>query len=362
MEKKKNNKKFFIIGGIVVVVVVIIALVVIMNLQKQQGNQQISSKTNNKSNNDIVNRESHTYGNTNEHNSNQGRIATDDEYWYFAGTEGIKKQAKKDIREFNTTQKIFSSSSLYLNLYQDYIYFLNMDNNTIYRINKDGNNRQEIANNILSFYIVDDFIYYNKAKGDKYGSVYRNNLNGDNEELILDYSVSRFYIYGKSIYYIAGHNVLNVSDLNGNNEKYLLKDVEDFKIYNDNNLFYEDTIDNNTVYTLHSDYTTDRIDGTGNGGYEINLDSIIFNKDYTLYLPPDGTSFKYYSTKNNYLWMFIDKKNDEKHYYIAGGNETGDFEVIDNVMCIVSSSGGCSYLNTQGSDFMNEEKLQELMN
>ena len=121
MEKKKFNKKIFIISGIIVMVAVIIGLVLTLNNQKGQNNDIKDTNVSNKSNNDIINKENHEYGNTDEHNSNQGRIATDDEYLYFAGERGITKQAKKDILQSNTSTKIFTTSSLYLNLYEDYI-------------------------------------------------------------------------------------------------------------------------------------------------------------------------------------------------------------------------------------------------
>ena len=89
MEKKKNNNKLFIIGGIVIVAVIVV-FAIIINMQKQQGDSIEVS------NNDIVNKESHTYGNTNEHNSNDGRIVTDDEYWYYTGELGIFKQKKSE--------------------------------------------------------------------------------------------------------------------------------------------------------------------------------------------------------------------------------------------------------------------------
>jgi len=364
--EKKNSKKIFIIIVIIVILAVAIGVVIKISNEKQQytiNNTELSNNSiNKKSNNDIVNKKNHEYGNTDEHNSNQGRIATDDEYLYFAGKEGITKQAKKDILEFNTDKKIFSASSLYLNLYNDYIYFLNMENNNIYRIDKSGNGRTEIANNIKSFYIIDDYIYYTRYENEYMSGIYRMTVDGKNEELLVDYSVKKFYVYGDCLYYIAGNNVLAQSNLNGDNENILKGDVNNFKMLNDNNILYEDTVDNNCVYTLKSDGTSERISGNNYMDKQLIVDSFIINKDYTLMLPPDSSYFKYYAVKKNYLWTFISKASGEYYYCIKAGNKVGDFELIDNVLCIVNEYGSCEYTDTQKSDFMSEEKLNEIIN
>lgn len=361
-EKKKGNKKIFIIIGIIVIVAVIIGLVITLNNQKGQNNDIKDTNVSNKSNNDIINKENHEYGNTYERNSNQGRIVTDDEYLYFAGTQGITKQNKNDILEFNTEKKIFSVSSLYLNLYNDYIYFLNMENNNIYRIDKNGNERTEIANNIKSFYIIDDYIYYTRYENEYMSGIYRMTLDGKNEELLVEHSVSKFYIYGDCLYYIAGDNVLAQSDLNGDNENILKDDVNNFKILNDNNILYEDIVDSNCVYTLKSNGTSERMSGNNYMDSQLTVDSFIINKDYTLILPPDSSYFQYYAVKKNWLWTFISKSTEEYYYCIKGGNKVGDFEMIDDTLCIVNEYGRCEYINTKGSDFMNEDELNKLLN
>ena len=361
-EKKKSNKKIFIIIGIIVIVAVIIGLVITLNNQRGQNNDIKDTNVSNKSNNDIINKENHEYGNTDEHNSNQGRIATDDEYLYFAGERGITKQAKKDILQSNTSTKIFTTSSLYLNLYEDYIYFLNMENKNIYRIDKTGNGRTEIANNIESFYIIDNYIYYTKNEGEYLSGIYRMTIDGKNEELIVDHSVRKFYIYGNCLYYIAGDNVLAQSNLNGDNENILKGDVNNFKILNDNNILYEDVVNSNCVYTLKSDGTSERMSGNNYVDKQLTVDSFIINKDYTLILPPDSSYFQYGAIKKNYLWTFISKTTGEFYYCIKGGNKVGDFEVIDGTICSINKYGECDYIDTNGSDFMNEDRLNELTN
>lgn len=357
MEKKK---RIFIIVSIVVTLAIIIGLVVVINSQKKQTNTTNDNKTSNHSvnkklNNDIVNKENHEYGNTDEHNSNQGRIVTDDEYLYFAGTQGITKQAKKDILEFNTDKKIFSVSSLYLNLYNDYIYFLNMENNNIYRIDKSGNGRTEIANNIKSFYIIDDYIYYTRYENEYMSGIYRMTVDGKNEELLVDYSVKKFYIYGNCMYYIAGENVLAQSDLNGENETLLKDDVSDFKILGENGILYADSLDNNNLYVLSADNTSTRMNTDTYIDSTKGVNSIVLNKDYMLFLPSDNSSFQYGAIKKCYKWIFYANNSDEYFGYIASGNKIGDFEIVNHTMCLVASTGGVTYVNTQGSDFQKIE-------
>lgn len=358
MENKKSNKKVLIVVGIIIIIVIAIVLI-IMSMKSSNNNNEENNNTENVSKfNEIVNRSEHTYGNTDYHNASYGAIVTDDEYWYYAGTGGIKKQAKADILQFNTNKEIFSASSLYLNLYNDYLYFLNQENNTIYKIDKDGNKRQEIANNIKSFYIVDDCIYYNKYEGEYMGGIYRMDVNGENEETVVNRSVKKFVPYGNLLYYIAGSKVLARTDLNGNNEEIILGDVNNFKIL-DNVIFYEDVVDNNNVYMLLSDKTTQRLSGTSYYDSEITVDSILCDDKYICILPTDtSTTVTVYNMK--YRPAFFQSKETQDIYFELGklGKNTKDYEIIGEMICCVDSSGYARYVNIQGSDFKNIKELE----
>lgn len=351
MDKKKS---VFIIVAIVTILAIIIGAVIIMNSQKQQtnktnNNEMSNSKISDKSKNDIVNRKNHIYGNTDEHNANGGVIVTDDEYWYFAGTTGIKKQKKSDILEFFTEQPLFSVSSKYLNIYKNYLYFLNMDNDTIYRITKDGNERTEIASQIKSFYIIDEYIYYTKYEEEYMSGIYRMTINGDNAELLVDRSVSKFYIYGECLYYIAGDNILAYSDLNGDNESILQDNVSDFKFLGENGILYADALDNNTLYVRYFDNTTKKMSDI-NGLTSLKLDDVIPNKSYW---GINSSKQKFEYNRWQTVYIFISTVDNTIYYTYRGGMK--DFEIIGNTMCKVSEDGRASYLNLEGSDFRKYE-------
>lgn len=355
--EKKNNKKIIIIVAVLVIIAVIVFAII--NIRNNKNNSNDNGNTSTTKFNEIVNRSEHTYGNTDNHNASYGAIVTDKDYWYFAGTDGITKQSKEEILQFNTEKKIFSASSLYLNLYNDYLYFLNMENNTIYKIDKDGNSRQEIATKIKSFFIIDEYIYCNKYEGEYLGGIYRMDINGENEELIVDYSTRKFVIYGDWLYFIAGENVLTRTDLNGNYEEIIMGDVNNFKML-DNVILYEDVVDNNNVYMMSVDRTTQRISGTNYYDSQITVDSILFDENYICVLPTK-TSTTITSYGRKYHPAFFQSRTTDNIYYTIFkiGENTRDYEMIGHILCAVSKSGSASYLNTEGSDFENIKELEE---
>lgn len=353
MEKKKNNnKKILIIGGSILVIIII--CFTIWFIRNRNNSKEDVSNTETKKFSDIVSKKEHTYGNTNEHNSNDGRIVTDEEYWYFAGENGIFKQKKSEILTQNSTQELFSASSSFLNIYDNYIYFLNLSNNTIYRIDKDGNDRTEIKDNVKTFFLIDNCIYFNKntKKGESLSGIYRMDINGENEELVVDYTVSKFRIYGNGLLFIVG-NYLAYTDLNGENLKEIKEDVTDFKV-TDKFILYADKVENNSIYALSIDNETNdmkstKMSNTNDFTSDLTLNSFILNEDYFVIIPQSNAYKK--------MVIFIPRNSqDNSAYYTTvlslSRDDIRDFTVIDNhLICIVYENGKTTKIDTQNSDF-----------
>ena len=350
MEKKKSNKKMFLIIGISILLLAVISFTIYFFINK---NKKDISNTETKKYNDIINRNEHTYGNTNEHNSNEGRIVTDDEYWYFAGETGIFKQKNTEVGMLNTTTELFSASSSYLNMYDNYIYFLNLSNNTIYRIDKNGNDRTEIKDNVKTFFIIDEYIYFNKntEKGESLSGIYRMDINGENEELIVDYTVKKFRIYSNGLLFVVG-DYLAYTDLNGENLKKVMEDVTDFKV-TDKFILYADKVENDSIYALSIDNETNemkttKMSNTNDFTSDLTLNSFILNKDYFAIIP----------NANGYkdMVIFIPRDTQDKSVYYTthlklSRKDIRDFTVIDNHICIVYENGRTATIYTLNSDF-----------
>lgn len=353
MEKKKNSNKKILIIGVSILVIIIICFTIWFISNRSNSKENISN-TETKKFSDIVNRNEHTYGNTNEHNSNDGRIVTDEEYWYFAGENGIFKQKKSEILTQNSTQELFSASSSFLNLYDNYIYFLNLSNNTIYRIDKDGNDRTEIKDNVKTFFIIDDYIYFNKntEKGESLSGIYRMNIKGEDEELIVDYTVKKFRIYSNGLLFIVG-DYLAYTDLNGENLKKIKEEVTDFKV-TDKFILYADKVENNSIYALSIDNETNemkttKMSNTNDFTSDLNLNSFILNENYFAIIPQANAYKK--------MVMFIPRNSQDKSVYYTtvlslSRDDIRDFTVIDNhLICIVYENGRTTKIDTQNSDF-----------
>ena len=352
MEKKKNSNKKILIIGVSILVIIIICFTIWFISNRSNSKENISN-TETKKFSDIVNRNEHTYGNTNEHNSNDGRIVTDEEYWYFAGENGIFKQKKSEILTQNSTQELFSASSSFLNLYDNYIYFLNLSNNTIYRIDKDGNDRTEIKDNVKTFFIIDEYIYFNKntEKGESLSGIYRMNIKGEDEELIVDYTVKKFRIYSNGLLFIVG-DYLAYTDLNGENLKKIKEEVTDFKV-TDKFILYADKVENNSIYALSIDNETNemkttKMSNTNDFTSDLTLNSFILNKDYFAIIP----------NANGYkdMVIFIPRDTQDKSVYYTthlklSRKDIRDFTVIDNHICIVYENGRTATIYTLNSDF-----------
>lgn len=352
MKIKKGNKKVFFIMGIIIGLALIILLTCCF-ISNRKNNKRDLSNIDIKKFNNIVNKNEHTYGNTNEHNSNEGRIITDDEYWYFAGENGIFKQKKSEVGKLDTTTELFSASSLYLNMCNDNIYFLNISNNTIYKIDKNGNDRTEIKDNVKSFFIIDDCIYFNKKteKGESLSGIYRMDLNGENEELVVDYTVRKFRIYSNGLIFLVG-DYLAYTDLNGENLKKVKEDVTDFKVTN-KFILYADKVENNSIYALSMDNESDKMkstkmSNTNDFTNDLTLSSFILNEDYFAIIPK-ANAYKD-------MVIFIPRNSqDTSAYYTThlklSREDIRDFTVIDNHICIVFENGRTTAIYTKNSDF-----------
>lgn len=242
MEKKKNNK-LFIIGGIVVVVIVI-ALVVIMNMENS---------------NNIVNKESHIYGNTSVNKMNRGILVEDENNIYYSVKESdLKNVLYKKSKLTNEVTKLMTVNAKFLNIYENTLYYINEDEHSIFKIQTDGNNRTRIKDNVSSMIIINNYIYYAKGVGLAEG-LFRIDITNNEEKCITKESVKEFNISNNYIYYTNYNDEqLYRIDLNGKNKKTILTDkVEHICIINDM-IYVSNITDGKSIYQINLEGTENK--------------------------------------------------------------------------------------------------------
>ena len=170
MEKKSNKKKIFIIIAVVVVLALIVAFVI---LNIQNNNDTTGSLIFGGNQDELMSKTEHIYGNSQTNITNEGLIAGDNEYIYYAGQTGLKYAIKKrNLQTGKVTDLITSNSSInYINLYNNEVYYLT--DYSIYKISKNSEDRQVVIEDVNSFTIVDDYILYVKKNGSYNGNLCR---------------------------------------------------------------------------------------------------------------------------------------------------------------------------------------------
>lgn len=222
MEQKKNKKKIFIIIAVVIVLALIVAFV-ILNMQKSNDNSDGSIFSGSKD--ELMSKTEHTYGNSQTNITNEGLIAGDNEYIYYSGQTGLKYAIKKqNLQTGEVSDLITSNDSInYINLYNDDVYYLT--DYSIYKISKNSEDRQMIIENVDTFTIVDDFIFYVQKNSSYNGKLCRLKIGETNSKEITTLDVNEFSVYGNSIAFSDADDFkLYTIDLDGKNEKQICND------------------------------------------------------------------------------------------------------------------------------------------
>lgn len=221
-EKKRNNTKIFIIIAVIIVLALIVAFV-ILNTKNSNDNTGISMLGG--SQDELMSKTEYTYGNSQTNITNEGLIAGDNEYLYYAGQTGLKYVIKKqNLQTGEVTDLITSNNSInYINLYNDDVYYLTDYN--IYKISKNSENRQMVIENVDTFTIVDDFIFYVQNNSSYNGKLCRLKIGETNSKKITTLDVNEFSVYGNSIAFSDADDFkLYIIDLDGKNEKQICND------------------------------------------------------------------------------------------------------------------------------------------
>ena len=292
MEKKSNKKKIFIIIAVVVVLALIVAFVI---LNIQNNNDTTGSLIFGGNQDELMSKTEHIYGNSQTNITNEGLIAGDNEYIYYAGQTGLKYAIKKrNLQTGKVTDLITSNNSInYINLYNNEVYYLT--DYCIYKISKNSEDRQVVIEDVNSFTIVDDYIFYVKKNGSYNGNLCRLKIGETKSKEIYSSKVKEFSIYGNSIAFVEGNNnKLYTVDLDGKNKKQICDDkVENITKYGEYVFFNSSTT---------GTFCRIKVDGTGLKDIMNDSQDKYLIQDNQIIIP--NYSFVFYDFDGNELRKF----------------------------------------------------------
>ena len=292
MEKKSNKKKIFIIIAVVVVLALIVAFVI---LNIQNNNDTTGSLIFGGNQDELMSKTEHIYGNSQTNITNEGLIAGDNEYIYYAGQTGLKYAIKKrNLQTGKVIDLITSNSSInYINLYNNEVYYLT--DYSIYKISKNSEDRQVVIEDVNSFTIVDDYIFYVKKNGSYNGNLCRLKIGETKSKEIYSSKVKEFSIYGNSIAFVEGNNnKLYTVDLDGKNKKQICDDkVENITKYGEYVFFNSSTT---------GTFCRIKVDGTGLKDIMNDSQDKYLIQDNQIIIP--NYSFVFYDFDGNELRKF----------------------------------------------------------
>jgi hypothetical protein len=259
MEKKEQKIKLNKKVATVLIILIIAVIIVSLNVSKRN----------------TINKDE-LLGNI----SNLGLVAENENYiFYNKYEEGIVKI--KNNKEYQIT----SETAYSMQILGDSIYYLgNSDNGKLYiksvKMNGDGKEIiKEVQTSLSKFYIADDDIYYAPNGSNK--GISKISIETKAETQIFSATVKDFAVINKEIYYTDNLGILYKSNLDGSNEEVLLNDeITEFQVYNNWIYYYNES--DNTLNKL-------KIDGSEKATITNKLKSFTFNiyKNKIYFYDPD---------------------------------------------------------------------------
>lgn len=169
-------------------------------------------------------------------------------------------------------KKIYEDKGMYLNAAGKYIYYtrrndikkkestnaLEFNNKGIYRINKDGSNIKRIYSGLNeNMKLYGNYIYYEHSTSEGGLTLYKNKIDGNEEQSLSNEAISPTSIIDGIIYYSGigqDHNI-NTFDLTTNQKATLLVENTMNTIATDDYIYYISLADNYSIHRINKDGT-----------------------------------------------------------------------------------------------------------
>jgi len=289
---------------------------------------------------------------------NMGAFASETSYsidngWIYSidfpsdGGNGFLTKMRTDGEDYTVLSK--KGAPFFINVTGEYIYCVmeaEDGSSGIYRCRLGGDDIEEIVkDDIECFQLTDDFLYYSKydLSKEKATQYYRSDLDGNNEEMILDKEVYYPYVIGSIIFYqddkdgetIHSYNMETEEDIKITDSYsycYIIDGEDIYYIKNDNPILEEDyngslvkhnlKTDDETV--LYDGASTDSLFAVGNVLYFVNANdedriySINKNGDNIQLVAQDEECTGIYVKDDKLMYETLDEDYYVSDIYLCG--------------------------------------------
>lgn len=314
-------KKVVIVGSAVIFVLIIFALFYFFIFKDDYEPKEITA-----------------YGNSNGNIANSGIVAENDKYIFISSVSGKSSGIFRKSKDDGKTVKICEDRAIYLNFYDDELYYVNLDDKgTIYKIDDDGSNKEKQAD----------------YEGCEYLTVT---------------DKGSFFEYGESgnVYspYKSDNDFKDILKLNDD-------DIETL-VYDNGFLYFSNWNDGGKIYKMKTDGSEKTsLNNSYSGLLNIYDGWIYYNNyddNYKIYrVKTDGSenmavcedSVRYFNCFDGYI--YYSNENDENKIYKIGVNGEGKSKISDSAGSIIFIADGkvlfmkdtdenLYSVNTDGSD------------
>lgn len=266
---------------------------------------------------------------------NGGEIASDGEWLYYSGTDGLYKIKSDGTGNF----KLSRDTAKYISVNNGWIYFVNNDDRKIYKVKSDGTGPYKVSDvEVKEIYVQGDYIYYHNYNGlGEYVSKMKVDGTGAQEIGKSDIFEGEFALDGNYIYCNNGGTVnkIKADAVSGDTGTTIIRKVRG-PLYIYDGMIYYGT--NSSDYISKFNLGRANEDGTGALNLNVkNLNCVNFA----------GNSMYYSADENSILY----KANLDGSNPVKIGQDINNFYILENQIYYINSSDNSWYkMNLDGSN------------
>ncbi|MDP2814932.1 MAG: DUF5050 domain-containing protein [Erysipelotrichaceae bacterium] len=196
-------------------------------------------------------------GNTNGNLANFGyRVKVKDGVVFANSRDHLRiYRSKSDGSEI---KQISSKSGVYLNAFEDWVYFISLDDFKILRIETNGTNEELISQHTVDpcggMMIVDGWIYY--VNNDDENRIYKMSMDGEENEMLIDVSALKLNASDEGLVFISvkdDGNQLMISDYKSGEMKVLADNVDQLTLVVQDWVYFNKASDQEKLYRVKVD-------------------------------------------------------------------------------------------------------------
>lgn len=325
--------------------------------------------------------------------SNQSEPQTDEEAVEEQVSETHYTENQTDMSNYiNDGQALISNGWIYTNGYHE------SNGETLFmKMRLDSSDKTILKDEAFPYFInvKGEYIYATLVEGEEHPSIYRFRLGGEDETKLVD-GAFYFIIVGDNMYYTKSDNCADITafckaDLDGNNEESILEKPIYYPYIADKKLYYQDDQDGETIhmydmeskqdtkisdevtyqYVLNDDYMY-CLQENNNSDDELSRTLVkidLSTKETTnLYegAGPNGLVIKddkiYFTNRNDNCRIYCIDKSGENIGIITQDDYCSLYGVFDNILIYEDCADDYEYINSLNSCKLDGSEKQTLSN